>query len=218
MDEFAYSTNCKPHIHCNLPIHDHSNPFPFSLFQRLPTIFCLCALVIAEPQVPSKNYLPPEEGYNYSPPSVPFPSPSPSPTPYYTSPTYRPSSPRPRPPSPIYSTVSPTYPSYPSSSYTPTYTTPKPYPRPTYGPPPPQHQSGGEISPVGTGGGEVRISLIKRFFFFFFASVFFFFLSRMWTRGIILKWYTTLLSGLRSAQVHHVNQYAENYYYYLMHL
>lgn len=87
----------------------------------------------------SKSYLPPQEGYQYGAPSVPFPTPDNS----YN----RPSTVRPPPPSP------PPY----SPPYKPIYSTPKPiYGVPSY------NEEGSNQSPVGqpgagTGGGEVGI-------------------------------------------------------------
>ena len=108
--------------------------FSFSS-QKISTILLCVHCTIAEPQLSGKEYLPPQEGYNYGAPSIPFPSPQP---------TYRP----PPPPTPIYNPPPPAY-STPRPTFAP--------PRPTYGPP---LESGSAISPVGqegagTGGGEV---------------------------------------------------------------
>lgn len=129
---------------------------------------CLCAVLVrAEPPALSNSYLPPQEGYSYNAPSIPFPSPSPSPSPsYFTSSpaaykppvqsTYRPPQPAYKPPS--YPSPSPTYaPVVPiSSTYSPpSYSTPKPFspPRPSYGVPG-YEQSGSAISAAGIPGGN----------------------------------------------------------------
>lgn len=111
-------------------------------------LFCVSA-VMADVSSLSRGYLPPDQGYNYNQPSVPFP---PAP------PSYRPPGPPPsyRPPGP--STLRP--PVYPSSTSKPIYTTPKPYPGAGSG----FAEEGSQISPVsnpgaGLGGGEVSASI-----------------------------------------------------------
>ncbi|KAL6956949.1 hypothetical protein U1Q18_051357 [Sarracenia purpurea var. burkii] len=74
------------------------------MYENLATTMCLCAvLVTAEPPL-SNSYLPPQEGYSYNAPSIPFPSPSPSPSYFTSSPAaYKP---------PVQSTYRPTPPAY----------------------------------------------------------------------------------------------------------
>jgi len=95
-------------------------------------------VVTAEPQGgPAGTYLPPDRGYQYNKPPVPFPSPIPSgPGPSYPAPT------------PTYGTPS-TYPR-------PSPGTIRPSPTPTYGPPPTVPQ-GPPRPPPPYGGGQVNI-------------------------------------------------------------
>jgi hypothetical protein len=93
-------------------------------------------VVTAEPQGgPGGNYLPPDRGYQYNKPPIPFPSPAPGPSG----------------PPPSYPSPTPTYgpPSYPRPS-------PRPSPTPTYGPPPTGPQ-GPSRPPPPYGGGQVII-------------------------------------------------------------
>ncbi len=128
-------------------------------------LLCLGS-VMADVSSLSKSYLPPQEGYNYDAPSVPFPSPSPAPS-YKPPATIAPRPPTPinYPPPPNYSTIAPPY--SPQITYRPPiYSTPKP----TYVPPPNYDYEGSAISPVtgpgsagaGTGGGEVSTHQIRK--------------------------------------------------------
>jgi len=85
--------------------------------------------------VGQNQYLPPQKGYDYNRPNVPFP---PSPTPSRPPPSYQPppsyAPPSPPPPRPSYQP--PPTPSRPPPSYGPPPSTPS-RPPPSYGPPPP---------------------------------------------------------------------------------
>lgn len=97
--------------------------------------------VASKPQSsPANTYLPPDQGYQYHRPTVPFPSPVPGPS--GPAPTYPRPSPVPGPSGPA--------PTYPRPSPGPI----RPSPTPTYGPPPPVPQ-GPPRPPPTYGGGQV---------------------------------------------------------------
>jgi hypothetical protein len=106
-------------------------------------VLATVGVVTAEPQGgPASTYLPPDRGYQYNKPPVPFPSPLPGPSG----------------PPPSYPAPTPTYgppPSYPR----PSPGTIRPSPTPTYGPPPPGPQ-GPPRPPPPYGGGQVNIRVL----------------------------------------------------------
>ena len=123
-----------------------------SLVQRVVLVLGVLAtasLVNTEPQGgPASTYLPPDRGYQYNKPPVPFPSPVPGPSgppPSYPG-TLRPS------PTPTYGPPPPSYPR-------PSPGTIRPSPTPTYGPPPTGPQ--GPPRPPPQYGGQVTIQSIS---------------------------------------------------------
>ncbi|XP_049815189.1 cuticle protein 19-like [Schistocerca nitens] len=95
----------------------------------------VAAVAVAEPALPGQfQYLPPDRGYNYPTPKVPFTTPT---TPGYRPPQTTPSYGTPPPPTrPTYPQPPVTYPVGPPVT-TPPYG--RPTPPPTYGPPPGDH-------------------------------------------------------------------------------